>query len=287
MAKPPEATRIGIVEPDAPAGASSRQPSGIGVVDLNVRDVDRVAQYYQDTIGMRKLASDDGSVTLGSDRPSLRLFHTPDAKPRAPRQAGLYHAAYLLPSRAALGSFVQFLIDTATPIEGASDHAVSEAIYLHDPEHNGIEVYADRPRDNWPMEDGKLGMGTSPMDVEGVLASAQGAWRGWPDGARVGHIHLQVNDVPAAEAFYARTLGLDLMARYGAQATFLSAGGYHHHVAANAWGTQGGPAADPTALGLRAYELLVPAPGYEALVKALGGTEARDPSGNVVRIVRP
>lgn len=259
----------------------------IGAVELNVRDLDRVAAYYRDTIGMRELARDRGVVTLGSDRPALRLHHAPDATPRAPRQAGLYHVAYLLPSRADLGAFVQFLIDTATPVEGASDHAVSEAIYLHDPEGNGIEVYADRPRDEWPMQDGKLGMGTAPMDVEGALASARGAWRGWPDGARVGHVHLQVNDVPAAEAFYRETVGLDLMARYGAQASFLSAGGYHHHVAVNAWGTAGGPAADPSALGLRAYEIEVPeGEGHEALVKRLGGSEARDPSGNTIRIVR-
>src|SRR5688500_9663134 len=120
MTKLPDATRIGSVE-------------------LNVRDLDRVAAFYTEMLGMRELSRDPGVVTLGADRPSLRLFHTPDAKPRTPRQAGLYHVAYVLPSRADLGRYVQFLIDTATPVEGASDHLVSEAIYLHDPEHNGIE----------------------------------------------------------------------------------------------------------------------------------------------------
>lgn len=259
----------------------------IGTVELNVRDLVRVSAFYQETLGMRKLGSDATSITLGSDGPSLRLFHTPDAKPRAARQAGLYHVAYLLPSRADLGRFVQFLIDTATPVEGASDHSVSEAIYLHDPERNGIEVYADRPRDEWPMREGKLAMGTEALDVQGVLASAgSAAWKGWPDGARVGHVHLQANDVPAAEAFYTETIGLDIMARYGAQASFMSAGGYHHHVAVNAWASQGGAPNARDTLGLRAYELVVPdGLAYEALVKRLGGIEAKDPSGNVVRIV--
>lgn len=258
----------------------------IGVVDLNVRDLDRIVAYYRETLGMRELSRDADAVTLGADGPALRLFRTPDAKPRAPRQSGLYHVAYLLPSRESLGRFLQFLVDTATPVEGASDHLVSEAVYLHDPEGNGIEVYADRPRADWPMQDGRLAMATEPMDVEGVLASARGPWRGWPDGTRVGHVHLQVGDVPAAEAFYREAVGLDLMARYGAQASFLSAGGYHHHVALNAWGTQGGPAADPGALGLRAYEIVVPdAAERKALVERLGGGTARDPSGNAVRVV--
>lgn len=258
----------------------------IGIVELNVRDIDVVARYYQDTIGMRLLSSDARSVTLGAAKPALRLIHTPDAASRAPRQAGLYHVAYVLPSREDLGRYLQFLVDTATPVDGASDHLVSEALYLHDPERNGIEVYADRAREEWPFAEGRLAMATEPMDVASVLASASGAWRGWPDGARVGHVHLQVNDVPAAERFYTETLGLDIMARYGAQASFMSAGGYHHHVAVNAWGTQRGPPADPTLLGLRAYELDLPASeGYERLVKRLGGTEARDPSGNVVRVV--
>lgn len=283
----PDATRIGVVDSDAPAGAPSRQPSGIGVVDLNVRDVDAQLGFYRDVLGYRERSRAGNIVELGAASTFLRLHHAPDAPARKPRQAGLYHVAYLLPTRADLGALIQRMIELRHPVQGASDHMVSEALYLADPEGNGIEIYADRPRASWRGLDQSLKMGTQPMDVEDVLASADGArWSGAPDGLRVGHVHLQVNDVLAAERFYRDVVGFEVQASMGSSASFLSAGGYHHHVAVNAWGTQGGPAADPRALGLREYEILVPAEGYEDLIKRVGGERASDPAGNVVRLVR-
>ncbi|HET6405063.1 MAG TPA: VOC family protein [Candidatus Thermoplasmatota archaeon] len=259
----------------------------IGTVDLNVADLDRALRFYRDTLGWREHGRRDGVVELGADATFLRLHHTPDARPRGRGEAGLYHVAYLLPSRADLGALLHHLVRARYPLEGASDHAVSEALYLSDPEGNGIEIYADRARDEWPRTGERIDMTTQPMDVQGVLAEGAGrAWGGAPDGARVGHVHLQVNDVPAAERFYRDVVGLDLVTRYGAQASFLSAGGYHHHVAVNGWGTAGGAPAQPGTLGLRSFELAVPRDALDETAARLGGEEARDPAGNVVRVVR-
>lgn len=258
----------------------------IGVVELNVQDLDRAVSFYQGILRFRLHRRDERLAELGARDAFLRLHATPDAPPRAPRQAGLYHVAYLLPRRADLGRLIRHLASLRTPIQGASDHGVSEALYLADPEGNGIEVYADRPREAWPRTKQGIAMGTSAMDVRAVVAAGEDApWVEAPDATRVGHVHLQVSDVPSAEAFYRDRVGLDVQAELGASAAFLSAEGYHHHVAVNAWGTQGGSHADPNALGLRRFEVRVATTRWEASVKRLGGEEAPDPSGNVVRIV--
>ncbi|HVM44802.1 MAG TPA: VOC family protein [Candidatus Thermoplasmatota archaeon] len=260
----------------------------IGAVHLNVRDIERALLFYCDTLGLRERRRDATSAELGSDSTFLHLHATPDARPRAPNESGLYHVAYLLPSRADLGRVIRHLAAARYPLQGASDHAVSEALYLADPEGNGIEIYADRPRDAWPRAGERIQMATDVMDVESVLAAGgEARWVGAPDGMRVGHVHLNVNDVPAAEAFYRERVGFDLVTRYGARASFLSAGGYHHHVAVNAWGTHGGPAARPATLGLRRFNVVVPREGYEDALERLGGEEAADPAGNRFRITLP
>jgi catechol 2,3-dioxygenase len=262
----------------------------MGEVTLAVHDLERSLRYYHEALGFRILAQSGDEARLGGDAPLVHLVEERDAKPRPPHVSGLYHVAYLLPARADLGRFVRRVIDARVPVQGASDHLVSEALYLGDPDGHGIEVYADRPREAWPRQGGRLHMATAPMDVAAVLASAgESAWRGVPDGAVVGHVHLNVGDVEEAEAFYRDAVGFDVTTHYP-MASFLSAGGYHHHVAINAWEGVGAPPAPRGTLGLREYELLVP--DEESLrdaAKRLGvdvgdGALARDPSGNALRL---
>lgn len=253
----------------------------IGRVDINVRDVDKARMFYEKVLGLRTIARRDGVVELGGDEPIVGLHAAPDAPPRPPRAPGLYHMAILLPSRGALGGFLQHAHEL-WPIDGASDHLVSEALYLSDPEENGIEVYADRPRAAWRWQGDALQMATQPMDVEGVLSEAE-AWRGAPGATTMGHVHLQVSDVPAAERFYRDLVGFDLTARYGDQASFLSAGRYHHHLAVNSWMSRGAPTPPEGSLGLRSFTVRLPdAASRDEAAKRVGGTTVRDPSGNVV-----
>ncbi len=246
----------------------------MGPVNIRALDVDTLAQFYQERLGLRAIARSGDIITLGTDAPILVLEHAPDAPARPEGAAGLFHVAILYPTRSALAGAVRQLIETRTPSDGASDHLVSEAIYLTDPEGNGLEIYRDRPREAWPRLDGKISMATEPLDAQDLLAQATGPAARAPDGTHVGHVHVQVHDVDAADAFYHDIVGLDRVLRYGPSATFLSAGGYHHHIAANNWGIRA-----PTktgALGMAALTIEVP-----------GLDEARvlhDPAGNEVRI---
>ena len=270
----------------------------MGEVHLAVPDVERSLSLYRDVLGFRVLKETGDGLRLGGDAPVLRLTHEPDAAPRPRGTTGLFHAAYLLPGRADLGRLIRRLVETQHPIEGASDHLVSEALYLRDPDGNGIEVYADRPRETWRWEDRRLHMATLPMDVRGVLASAgDEPWRGLPAGTTLGHVHLNVGDVPSAEGFYRDAVGFDVTTRYGDQATFLSAGGYHHHLAANTWEGRGARAPPQGTLGLRDYSIVVGSrdalEGVEARLEKRGAPLsregdallARDPAGNGVRFV--
>ncbi len=280
----------------------------MGPVHLRVADMDRALSFYRDVLGLQPQpqASNAETVTLhGLDSRALVTLSTgPGVRARSPRSTGLYHFAILVPDRASLGATLRRLLDTRYPLQGASDHGVSEALYLADPDGNGIEIYRDRPRAEWPFENGELAMVTESLDAEGVLAESHGAWEGLPRGTRMGHIHLQVRDLAEAEDFYTRSLGLDLMQRYPpaaamrgrASAAFLSAGGYHHHVGVNTWASAGAPPPPPDAVGLQHFTLLLP--DADALVAARARLEAagarvelhedallvRDPSGNALRL---
>lgn len=270
----------------------------MGPVDLTVSDLGRALALYRDVLGFRLLREEGTVAHLGAAETFLRLHEDPRAAPRPRGATGLFHVAYLLPSRAHLGRLIRRLIERQHPVDGASDHLVSEAIYLSDPDGNGIEVYADRPRDSWRREGGSIAMATQPLGVQSLIeAAGAGSYHEAPEGTKVGHVHLNVQQVPSAEAFYRDALGLDLTARYGPQASFLSAGGYHHHVAVNTWGTLGGPRPPPGALGLREYTVRIPArEAFDALVERLRRTGApmeaddgsvltSDPSGNRVSVV--
>jgi catechol 2,3-dioxygenase len=262
----------------------------MGEVTLAVHDLERSLRYYADKLGFRVHESSGDEARMGGDKPLVRLVAEPDAKPRPRGVSGLYHVAYLLPTRADLGRFLRRIAEDRTPVQGASDHLVSEAVYLGDPDGHGIEVYADRPRASWKWENARLHMATLPMDVQSVLA--EGGDRRLdqlPDGSTVGHMHLNVGDVEEAEAFYRGAVGFDVTINLG-MASFLSAGGYHHHLGINSWEGIGAPPPPKGSLGLREYEILVPDDeavrdfAKRAGVDVSDSALARDPSGNAVRV---
>lgn len=272
----------------------------IGAVALIARDLIKVRRFYESVLGLQALDG-QGEVVLGAGgAPLFRLIEAPDAR-TYPDRPGLYHTAVLLPSRFALARVLYQLAERGYRLQGASDHGVSEALYLADPEGNGIELYCDRAREEWPREpDGELGMVTGPLNLDQLIFELKGKlepWAGIDPQTRIGHVHLLVSDLAAAEQFYTRVIGLELQQRYGVQAAFLSAGGYHHHVGINTWQSQGAPPRPADAAGLRYFELLIP--GADALAAVLArarqaGIESegcgdgwllRDPSGNGVVVM--
>jgi catechol 2,3-dioxygenase len=248
----------------------------IGAVRLRVADLERQRAYYEKAIGLKTLEHDGEVVRLGADTPLLELVGDPDAPPAPPRSTGLFHVAVLVPSRADLARAVRRVVDSGERFTGASDHFVSEALYLRDPEGNGIELYRDRPREQWEHEpSGEIRMGTVALDIDAVMAELPGGDdSGMPDGTVVGHVHLQVSELEPIEAFYAGELGLDVTVRSYPGAVFLSRGGYHHHVGANTWASSGGSPPPPGSRGLEWFEL------YDS-----GERLVADPSGNRVRLV--
>ena len=232
----------------------------IASVTLTVRDLDRVARFYQDVIGLTPIATDATSVWLGVDgRQLLRLLHRPDLRPVDPAAAGLFHTAFLLPTRADLGRWLTHAAANGIKLQGAADHLVSEAVYLADPEGNGIEIYADRPRTAWRWEGTQIAMVNARLDLPALMALDAAPWTGAPSGTTIGHVHLQVGDIAAAEPFYVAGLGLDITRRMP-QALFISAHGYHHHLALNTWNSQGAGPRDPTRAGLAIVTLRTGAP---------------------------
>jgi len=230
----------------APPGYRLPDATHIGRVRLQVSDLERSVAYYRDLLGFRVADSRNGRASLavhGDDRVLVELVERAGASP-VPRRGrlGLYHFAILLPERAALGRFVAHLAEIGARA-GMSDHFVSEAIYLQDPDNLGIEVYADRPRSAWRHEGGQLAMATEPLDVRSLVAASGGEpWTGMPRGTTIGHVHLHVGDLETAAAFYHAGLGLDKMVWSYPGALFLSAGGYHHHLGTHTWATGAAPA---------------------------------------------
>jgi len=232
----------------------------VGPVHLTVSDLERSVGYWRDAIGLDILARAGNQASLGAGgRELLSLFEEPGAAP-ATRYAGLFHVALVLPARRDLAAWLSHAARDRVPLSGASDHFVSEALYLSDPDGHGIEIYWDRPRAHWEGQTHRLT--TLPLDVEGLLGELDDAenapWERMPDAARVGHVHLQVTAIPPTVAFYRDVLGFDLTATYGDQAAFLSAGGYHHHVGANIWNSGGAPAAPEGTARLLHATILLP-----------------------------
>lgn len=235
----------------------SRAPFRVGRVSLTVRDLPAVSRFYQDVIGLRPIDKSDGIERLGVGQTVLLdLVEDREAAPSSPRDAGLFHTAFLMPSRVDLGSWANFVASRKIPLQGASDHLVSEAIYLADPEGNGIEVYRDRADHEWPFSNGQLQMATDPLDAQGLMQDGRNkSWAGFPEGGVIGHVHLQVGALNPADDFYSGLLGFDVMCRYPG-ASFYGSGGYHHQLAGNIWNSRGAAKRPSRAAGLREVELV-------------------------------
>jgi catechol 2,3-dioxygenase len=220
----------------------------MGPVALRVADLERSLRFYRETIGFQLIGHTSGTATLGAAGvPLLVLREVPGVRPVPRRATGLYHFAILVPTRADLGRVLQRLIEARVPI-GQGDHLVSEALYLSDPDDNGIEIYRDRPRDTWRWQNGQVQMATDPVDLQGLLVEAEREGQvpeGLPPGTTIGHVHLKVGDIPQASAFYHELFGFDVVAQLPS-ALFVSAGGYHHHLGMNIWESEGG---EPPAQG--------------------------------------
>ncbi len=268
----------------------------LGAIRLRPGDVGLLRDFYERAIGLRALESSDGAVLLGAgDGALVELVSDPDAPARPPRTTGLFHLALLVPARADLARALRRVFEAGWHLSGASDHLVSEALYLSDPEGNGIELYRDRPREEWPHQGDEVAMATLPLDLEGLLAEPGGDTdtAAMPEGTVLGHVHLQVSDLDSAAAFWVDALGLDVTASLYPGALFVSAGGYHHHVGLNTWAGVGAPRPPAGARGLDRFEVVLPdAESYAAARERLsavaevrdldGGAVAEDPSGNAV-----
>lgn len=264
-------------------------PVHIGAVSLRVRDLAGLTAFYRDAIGLSILSQDAERAVLGaSGEPLVKL----EAGAQHPSSAaGLFHMAILLPSRRDLGNWLRHAAETGVGLEGASNHLVSEALYLSDPEGNGIEIYRDRSRPEWPrLDGGRLKMATERLDLDALLRDADDrTYAGMPEGTVMGHVHLRVGDVAQAEGFYRDALGFEVTVHYPG-ASFMATGGYHHHIAANVWHSRGaGPRRDSEA-GLASFELVArDAEAHAALSRriASAGGDARsvvDPWGNRITL---
>jgi catechol 2,3-dioxygenase len=267
----------------------------IGPVTLTVADLPRALAFYTERLGFRVHAQDGGTARLGAGARDLLVLVERKGAHRASGTTGLFHFAVLLPTREALSLALARLAETRTLLHGAADHLVSESLYLADPEGNGIELYRDRPRSTWVREAGAVRMTVDPLDVEALLreaATSESTWSGMPQGTIIGHVHLRVAHIAPAERFYCDLLGFELSARYGANASFVASGGYHHHVAFNTWSGVGLPPPPDGATGLSEFTVHLPdADEVERVLARLAeagvpaaGALARDPSGNRVRL---
>ena len=269
----------------------------VGAVHLTVAELDRSIDYYRQAIGLDVLQRADGGASLGAGPTELlALEELPGARP-ADGYSGLYHFALLVPTRADLARWLAHAIRDRVPLTGLSDHVVSEAIYLRDPDHHGIEIYADRPRELWEGDVANR-ITTIPLDTDDLLGELDDPrsepFDGLASGTVMGHVHLRVASIPETVAFYRDVVGFGVTAMLGNQAAFLSAGGYHHHLGGNIWESAGAPAAPPGTATLRHWTIVLPSAEERdrtaARIAAAGqepqdtpsGPQFRDPSGNAV-----
>jgi catechol 2,3-dioxygenase len=284
--------------PSASPTFANRTPLRIGTVALKARDLSRLTDFYSQAIGLQILDRDGKTARLGAGGATLlELEAAPSAKPDDPRTAGLFHTAFLQPTRGDLGRWLVHIARKRVPLSGAADHTVSEAIYLDDPEGNGIEVYRDRLPHEWQWSGDRIRMANDRLDLDGLAAEAGDApYPGAPDGLRIGHIHLRVGDIEMAQTFYSGAVGLDVTAGRGG-ALFMSSGRYHHHVGANVWQSAGAGPRDEDRAGLAWFTMEAEAAALPAVRERLKGAnvpiseaasalEVRDPWGTRVRFAK-
>ena len=267
----------------------------LGAIRLRVGDVDSQRGFYERAIGLATLGTENGVTALGVEGavPLVELLADPDAPARPPHTTGLFHLALLTPSRHDLAHALRRVIDAGWRLSGASDHLVSEALSLSDPEGNGLELYRDRPRDEWPRTDDGIAMATLPLDLDDLLRESPGGHTSprMAPGTTLGHVHLQVGDLAAGEAFWVDAFGFDIVARLAPSALFVSAGGYHHHLGLNTWAGVGAPRPPEGARGLVHFEVVLPGAdevddvgGRLSADRVDGRVVAADPSGNAVLV---
>ncbi|OAB43176.1 VOC family protein [Paenibacillus glacialis] len=273
----------------------------IGLVKLKISDLKRSVAFYKEVVGLRILSQTENiaELTVDGNQPLLILEQIENAVILPERSvAGLYHFAILVPDRISLGLSLRNLIKFNVGV-GQGDHLVSEALYINDPDNNGIEIYADRPKESWKRDvNGEYVMTTDPVDVDGLLAISEGkTWSGLSEDTIVGHVHFHVSDLQKTEAFYCGILGFDVTAHYGSMALFISAGGYHHHIGLNTWAGVGAPPAPHDAVGLDYFTLVLP--NHEELDHVIvqlkdagisvryidGGWFVKDPSNITIKLL--
>ncbi|KMJ58054.1 glyoxalase [Bacillus sp. LL01] len=272
----------------------------VGEVRIKVQNLQRSIKFYTEVIGFQLLDQSEDKATFTADGATalLTIVQPENIQPKQHRTTGLYHFAILLPARADLGSMIHHFIDSKVKLQGASDHLVSEALYLADPDGNGIEIYTDRPAGQWKWDDGEVEMSSVALDVEALLKEGQDRpWQGLPKTTVMGHIHLHVSQLKETEEFYTKALGYEVVTRYGGQALFISTERYHHHIGLNTWNGVGAGAPDENTVGLEWFTLVVPSEGKKRnVVETLKSFGAKvyqdngdyfteDPSGNKIRLV--
>lgn len=269
-------------------------------IRLKVLDIEKSKEFYTKIMGFKVLESNKKEITFTTDgiNSILSITQPKDVVPKLPRRTGIYHFALLLPSRKDLGLFLKHIRDNDYPIIGGSNHGVSEAVYLQDPDDNGIEVYSDIDSSLWKWKENQISMVSDPLDYKGIIdETGESKWSGIPKDTIIGHIHLHVGDLEKAKDFYCNGLGFDLVMNMANSALFLSSAGYHHHIGLNIWNGINAPSLPDNSVGMEYYTLVFPDEttrenkinnlkhmGYDVFNKnSLIFT--KDPSNNLVQLI--
>ena len=264
-------------------------------VEIKVSNLQRSLKYYQEVVGFKVLAEEAKRATLTADGQTalVTIVQPETVEAKTGLTTGLFHFALLLPTRRDLANIITHFRQNGIQF-GASDHDVSEALYLNDPDNNGIEIYIDRPEEHWTWTSDQVHMVTEPLNIPAILAEATGEWNGLPADTVMGHIHLSVSNLAATEQFYTKGLGFDVVTRYGAQALFISTGRYHHHIGLNTWYSENAPKLGENQVGLKTYSLFLDNEAQAANMKENlqaigapvidfdGGFQTEDPAGNTI-----